>query len=90
MAANTPTTTKPGNADSSEATEPEDSTGFDRRELSRVFSKLRHEVGGLVDDAGRKRPFFARSKEEAAAKRDAAVKVLTEFADRIDSLKKEE
>lgn len=91
MAANTPTTTKPGNADSSEATEPEDSTGFfDRRELSRVFSKLRHEVGGLVADAGRKRPFFARSKEEATAKRDAAVKVLTEFADRIDSLKKEE
>ncbi|MFV4912143.1 hypothetical protein PFZ49_00890 [Microbacterium lacticum] len=90
MAANTPTTTKPGSNASPEATEPEESTGFDRRELSRVFSKLRHEVGGLVDDAGRKRPFFARSKEEAIAKRDAAVKVLTEFADRIDNLKKQE
>lgn len=87
MAANTPTTTKPGNL---EATEAEDGPSFDRRELSRAFSKLRHEVGGLVDDAGRKRPFFARSKEEAIAKRDAAVKVLTEFADRIDSLKKQE
>lgn len=87
MAANTTTITKPGNL---EAAEPEDAAGFDRRELSRVFSKLRHEVGGLVDDAGRKRPFFARSKEEAIAKRDAAVKVLTEFADRIDALKKEE
>lgn len=90
MATNTPTTAKPGSADSTEATDPEGTTGFDRRELSRVFSKLRHEVGGLVDDAGRKRPFFARSKEEAIAKRDAAVKVLTEFADRIDALKKEE
>ena len=43
-----------------------------------------------MDDAGRKRPFFARSKEEAVAKRDAAVKVLSEFTERIESLKKEE
>lgn len=63
---------------------------FDRKELSRLFARLRHEMGGLVDDAGRKRPFYARSKEEAVAKRDAAVRVLSEFADRIDVLKKQE
>jgi len=90
MAANTPNIMKPGTVDSSRAVEPEDSTSFDRRELSRVFSKLRHEVGGLVDDAGRKRPFFARSREEATSNRDSAVKVLTEFADRIDNLKRRE
>jgi len=43
-----------------------------------------------VDDAGRKRPFFARSREEATSNRDSAVKVLTEFADRIDNLKRRE
>ena len=63
---------------------------FDRKELTRVISRLRHEIGGLVDDSYRTRPFFAKSKEEAVAKRDAAVKVLGEFADRIDQLKKQE
>lgn len=63
---------------------------FDRKALSRLFSRLRHEVSGLVDDANRKSPFYARSKAEAVAKRDSAVKVLSEFADRIDRLKKED
>ena len=62
---------------------------FDRKELTRTINRLKHEVGGLVDDAGRLRPFYAKSKEEAAAKRDAAIKVLGELADRIDVLKKE-
>ncbi|MGO2140850.1 MAG: hypothetical protein ACTH30_10600 [Leucobacter sp.] len=62
---------------------------FDRKALSRLFSRLRHEVSGLVDDANRAHPFYARSKAEAAAKRDASVKALTELADRIDFLKKE-
>jgi hypothetical protein len=53
-----------------------------------MFARLKHEVSGLVQDADRTRPFYAKSKEEAAAKRDAAVKVLTELADRIDVLKK--
>ncbi|EYT60874.1 hypothetical protein [Microbacterium sp. UCD-TDU] len=61
---------------------------FDRKDLTRLFARLRHEVGGLVDDANRNRPFYAKSKEEAAAKRDAALKVIGELADRIDSLKK--
>ncbi|MFS0729620.1 hypothetical protein ABC270_05990 [Curtobacterium sp. 1P10AnD] len=42
-----------------------------------------------MDDAGRTRPFYAASKEEAIAKRDAALKVLDELAQRIDALKKE-
>lgn len=63
---------------------------FDRKDLSRLFSRLRHEVGGLVDDANRSRPFYAKSKEEAVAKRDAALKVIGELADRIDTLKKQD
>lgn len=62
---------------------------FDRKELTRTINRLKHEVGGLVDDANRSRPFYAKSKEEAAAKRDSAIKVLNELADRIDALKKE-
>ena len=42
-----------------------------------------------MDDSDRKSPFYARSRDEAIAKRKAAVKVLEEFADRIDLLKKE-
>jgi hypothetical protein len=62
---------------------------FDRKEVTRMFSRLKHEVGGLVDDAGRTSPFYAKSKAEAIAKRDAAIKVLGELADRIDVLKKQ-
>lgn len=62
---------------------------FDRAEVTRMFARLKHEVGGLVQDAQRSRPFYAKNKEEAVAKRDAAVKVLTELADRIDVLKKQ-
>lgn len=63
---------------------------FDRTEITRMFARLKHEVGGLVDDAQRTRPFYAKSKEEATAKRDAAIKVLNELADRIDTLKKQD
>lgn len=63
---------------------------FDRTEITRMFARLKHEVSGLVQDADRSRPFYAKSKEEAVAKRDAAVKVLTELADRIDVLKKQD
>lgn len=62
---------------------------FNRSDLTRTFARLKHEVGGLVDDARRSRPFYAKTKEEAIAKRDAAVRVLDEFADRIILLKKE-
>lgn len=62
---------------------------FDRSSVTRTFARLKHEVGGLVDDAGRTRPFYAASKDEAIAKRDAALKVLDELAQRIDALKKE-
>ncbi|KQT72010.1 hypothetical protein [Microbacterium sp. Leaf436] len=77
------------NATAPQATAPQ-SESFDRKDLSRVFSRLRHEVGGLVDDANRSRPFYAKSKEEAVAKRDAALKVISELADRIDALKKQD
>lgn len=80
MATNTTTQT---------ATAPE-ADNFDRSDLTRTFARLKHEVGGLVDDAKRARPFYAKSKEEAIAKRNAAVKVLDEFADRIILLKKED
>lgn len=62
---------------------------FDRSSVTRTFARLKHEVGGLVDDAGRTRPFYAASKDEAVAKRDSALKVLDELAQRIDALKKE-
>ncbi|MGO2188042.1 MAG: hypothetical protein ACTH4Y_07320 [Microbacterium gubbeenense] len=75
------------NSTTPQATDPQ--PRFDRKELGRTFARLRHEVAGLVDDAQRSRPFYAKSKEEALAKRDAAVKVLTELAERIDFLKKE-
>lgn len=82
MAASTNSQTQKANGNAEAPT-------FDRRDLSRVFARIRHEMGGLVDDANRRSPFYAKSKAEAIAKRDAAVKVLDEFADRIDSLKKE-
>lgn len=63
---------------------------FGRKDLTRLFAKLRHEVGGLVDDANRSNPFFAKTKGEAVAKRDAALKVIRELADRIDVLKKQD
>lgn len=63
---------------------------FDRKDITRMFARLKHEVGGLVDDANRTRPFYAKSKDEAVAKRNAAVKVLNELADRIDALKKQD
>lgn len=63
---------------------------FDRKELTRTMNRIKHEVGGLVDDARRTRPFYAKSKDEAIAKRNAALKVLDEFADRIDMLKKQD
>jgi len=62
---------------------------FDRSSVTRTFARLKHEVSELVNDAGRSRPFYAVSKDEAVAKRDAALKVLDELAQRIDTLKKE-
>lgn len=63
---------------------------FDHKELTRMMARLRHEVGGLVGDANRTRPFFTKTKEEAVAKRDAAILVLTDAAAKIDALKKQE
>lgn len=70
-------------------TAPKADEKFDRTIVTRTFARLKHEVGGLVDDANRTRPFYAASKEEAVAKRDSALKVINELADRIDLLKKE-
>ncbi|MGX1792276.1 hypothetical protein ACWIDW_04960 [Microbacterium sp. NPDC055312] len=76
------------NATASQTTAPK-ADDFDRKDITRMFARLKHEVGGLVDDANRTRPFYAKSREEAVAKRNAAVKVLNELADRIDTLKKD-
>lgn len=63
---------------------------FDHKELTRMIARLRHEVSGLVSDSNRSRPFFTKTKEEAVAKRDAAIRVLEEAATKIDQLKKQE
>lgn len=62
---------------------------FDRSSVTRTFARLKHEVGGLVDDANRSRPFYAASKEEAATKRDAALALLSQAAEKIDAIKKD-
>lgn len=63
---------------------------FDRKDVTRMFARRKHEVSGLVDDSQRSRPFYAKSKKEAVAKRDSAIKVLSGLADRIDTLKKQD
>ncbi|GAA1326556.1 hypothetical protein ACFSWE_04075 [Leucobacter albus] len=61
---------------------------IDRSEITRTLNLVKHEVGELFADAKRKRPFFAASKPEAAAKLAASLKALQEFADHLDSIKK--
>ncbi|NHU85895.1 hypothetical protein GWK18_09920 [Kocuria sp. JC486] len=60
---------------------------FDRAEVSRLVSMMRHELSTLADDARRKRPLFSKSPKEARGRRDAAVKVLQEFADKLTSMR---
>lgn len=60
---------------------------FDRAEVSRLVSMMRHELSTLADDARRKRPLFSKSQKEARGRRDAAVKVLQEFADKLTSMR---
>jgi len=62
---------------------------FDRSSVTRSFARLKHEVSELVNDAHRSRPFYAASKDEAVTKRDAALAVLTQMAEKIDSIKKD-
>ncbi|WP_146077129.1 hypothetical protein [Rathayibacter rathayi] len=62
---------------------------FDSKEITRLFARVKHELGGLIGDAYRVRPFYAPTKEEAIAKRDAAIKALNGLADSIDSIKKQ-
>lgn len=62
---------------------------FDRAEVSRLTSMVRHELSTLVQDANRKRPFYSKSQAEAAARRDASFKALTEFVAHIDKLRKD-
>lgn len=63
---------------------------FDRKDLTRIINRVKHELGGLVDDANRRSPFYAPTKEKAVAKREAAVKALHELAGKIEALKKED
>jgi hypothetical protein len=62
---------------------------FDAKEVTRMIARLKHEVGGLVQDANRARPFYAPTKAEAATKRDAALAVLAQAAEKIDTIKKD-
>jgi len=62
---------------------------FDRAEVSRLTSMIRHELSTLVQDANRKRPFYSKSQTEAVARRDASFKALTEFVAHLDKLRKD-
>ena len=62
---------------------------FDRAEVSRLTSMVRHELSTLVQDANRKRPFYSKSQTEAVARRDASFKALTEFVAHLDKLRKD-
>lgn len=65
-----------------------DDVVFDRAEVSRVVSLIRHELSVLAQDADRKRPLYSKSVTEAVARRDASFKSLTEFASHLDSMKR--
>lgn len=60
----------------------------ERADVSRSIALVRHEITELFNDAKRTRPFFAGSKEEAEAKLSSALKVLGEFAQNLDAIKK--
>ncbi|ROS77946.1 hypothetical protein EDF24_0715 [Curtobacterium sp. PhB130] len=62
---------------------------FDRKTITRSIARLRHEISGLVDDSYRSRPFYASSKEDAVAKRDAAIALLNQASEKIDAIKKD-
>lgn len=61
---------------------------IERTDVSRSIALVRHEITELFNDAKRSRPFFAGSKEEAEAKLSSALKVLGEFAQNLDAIKK--
>lgn len=60
---------------------------FDRAEVSRLVSMIRHELSTLATDAQRKRPLFSKSQKEAQARAGASFKVLQEFADKLTSMR---
>lgn len=62
---------------------------FDRKEITRLFARIKDETTQLINDAGRSHPYYAPTKDKAEAKRDAAVKALNQLAETIDRLKKE-
>jgi hypothetical protein len=65
-----------------------DDVAFDPAEVSRVVSLVRHELSVLAQDAKRKRPLYAKSHDEAVARRNASFKALSEFASHLDSMKR--
>lgn len=81
-----PTMTTNANAKSTAPTT--DDAVFDRAEVSRVVSLIRHELSVLAQDADRKRPLYSKSMREAESRRNAAFKALTEFASHIDAMKR--
>lgn len=76
-------------ADSKTPTVTADTDAYDPAETGRTLGKIRAEITQLNQDAKRRSPYFAKSQVEAVAKRDAALRVLREFADRLDAMKKE-
>ncbi|QZQ54449.1 hypothetical protein KZI27_14175 [Curtobacterium sp. TC1] len=73
---NTPT------ADAAEVALPE------RSEITRTLNILKLSISDLYADARRRTPYFATGKAEATAKLNSALKVLTEFSNQLDSIKK--
>ncbi len=40
---------------------------FDRKEITRLFARIKDETSQLINDAGRTRPFYAPTKQKAEA-----------------------
>lgn len=78
----------PNNTASQAPSTTTDATNVERADVSRSIALVRHEITELFNDARRSRPFFAGSKEEAEAKLSSALKVLSEFAQNLDAIKK--
>jgi len=65
-----------------------DASTIDRPAVTRTLNIVKHSVSELYNDARRKTPYFANSKEEAEAKLSAALKALEGFAENLDAIKK--
>jgi hypothetical protein len=59
-----------------------------RTEVTRTLNMLKLSVSELYTDAARRAPYFSKSKQEATAKLTSALKVIEDFSNKLDSIKK--